>query len=146
MSKQKRQQMVPSKLICPDCGAIFVIQRRMGEQRKLGHTKHLYCFICKETRGFLEIQDRDESIIFWEEYHQSFDEEFPIFFLCRHKRICGAGSGLHYLDSPSAIDRRVSSYGPTYYYPGTEWKTPGISLESTCWTILFFPEKKWLSS
>ena len=57
MSKQKRQQMVPSKLICPDCGAIFVIQRRMGEQRKLGHTKHLYCFKCKETRGFLEIQD-----------------------------------------------------------------------------------------
>lgn len=48
-----------TELICPNCGEIVSIQRKIGNQKKEGHIKDLYCPVCKKTRKFIEIVDRD---------------------------------------------------------------------------------------
>lgn len=48
---------IATQLKCPQCGNIAPIQRKRGKQREKGHTKHMYCYKCKEITGHIEIKD-----------------------------------------------------------------------------------------
>jgi len=50
---------VQVRLQCPKCGEIITIWRRTGKQKKVGHIKDLYCYVCKEVTKQVEIYDYD---------------------------------------------------------------------------------------
>ena len=68
MSRNKRQLMVETKFVCPDCGTIISIPRKKGDQHPTGHIKHMHCYKCKETTGFVEIKQFDRNVAFWTNY------------------------------------------------------------------------------
>lgn len=49
----------------------MALYRKRAEQRKLGHVKHMYCPICKETKAFTETKDWDRNVVFWEDYQNA---------------------------------------------------------------------------
>ena len=68
---------VRTDLICPECGNIFTIQRRIGNQKKLYHRKWLYCPICQKDTNHIEVKDLDiliEKIARKEEKTRTEDE------------------------------------------------------------------------
>lgn len=48
---------VNTNLICPDCGNVFPIQRKIFKQKKNFHLKKMYCPMCCETKNHIEIKD-----------------------------------------------------------------------------------------
>lgn len=44
-----------SKLLCPICRTYVTIQRNQARQKREGHYKKLYCYVCKETHNFIEL-------------------------------------------------------------------------------------------
>lgn len=63
--------MESSKLLCEQCGTEMLIPRKRGQRRERGHIKHMYCYNCEEVTPFVEGIAKDESIAFWEEWHES---------------------------------------------------------------------------
>lgn len=63
-------KMETSKLICGECGAEMLIPRKRGQRREQGHIKHMYCYKCKEVRGFIEGVHTDKKVAFWEQWQQ----------------------------------------------------------------------------
>ena len=54
----KRSKRFYSSLICPTCGLVMTIPRRASRKRKEGHIKTMYCGICKDTRDFIETNNK----------------------------------------------------------------------------------------
>lgn len=43
-----------STLICSTCGLKMTIPRPVGQKRKEGHIKTMYCAMCKDKKDFIE--------------------------------------------------------------------------------------------
>ena len=46
---------IETRLLCPICKTYTTIQRKQSKQRKEGHYKKLYCYVCKSTHNFIEL-------------------------------------------------------------------------------------------
>lgn len=44
-----------TRLLCPKCRTYTTIFRKKNKLKKDGHYKYLYCYICKETHNFIEL-------------------------------------------------------------------------------------------
>lgn len=53
--------MLKRELVCKKCGTIQEIWSY--RRREKGHIKHLWCFICKETLPFLELDNYEKKYI-----------------------------------------------------------------------------------
>ena len=62
MSKNIR--IVPTQLVCMNCGNVEVIQRRIGRLKKIGHIKHFYCSKCCLIEPHYEVREVNSFI--WE--------------------------------------------------------------------------------
>lgn len=51
----KRAIMIQTRLVCPKCGNIQIIFRKIVRRKKYGHIKDLWCFKCKEVTKHIEI-------------------------------------------------------------------------------------------
>ena len=74
---------VRTELVCPQCGNITTIQRKIGKAKKVGHIKDLYCFVCKEVTKQFEINDLTKVLLTYNEQNQ---EEEAIHKLILEKR------------------------------------------------------------
>ena len=54
-----KHKYVYSTMICKKCLSTFPIPRGLGSQREKGHTKTMYCPMCKEEADFCEIRYKD---------------------------------------------------------------------------------------
>ena len=54
MSGGSHSKKYQAELVCPECGNVAFIWRRMGKSKKSGHTKHMWCPVCQETTGHIE--------------------------------------------------------------------------------------------
>lgn len=61
-------KMETSKLICEECGGSMLIPRKRGQRREQGHIKHMYCYKCKKTTGFIEGVYKDDNVSFWDNW------------------------------------------------------------------------------
>jgi len=52
-------KVVPTDLICPDCGNVFTIMRKESKQKKEFHRKWLYCPKCHKKSNHIEVRDLD---------------------------------------------------------------------------------------
>ena len=52
-----KYKTVQTILICPICENKVTIFRRVAKQKKFGHRKWLYCYICKKQTNHFEIKD-----------------------------------------------------------------------------------------
>lgn len=50
-------------LQCPQCFTITYIQRKQGNQKKAGHLKKLYCYVCNDFVNQVEIRNPEEFYI-----------------------------------------------------------------------------------
>ena len=50
-----RKNTTPARLECPECGYVAEIRRKSSKLKKAGHVKHMWCPVCEEVRGFVEI-------------------------------------------------------------------------------------------
>ena len=50
-----KKAIVKTRLLCPVCKNYTTIIRKKCKQKKDGHHKKLYCYICKETHNFIEL-------------------------------------------------------------------------------------------
>lgn len=57
MNGMGRTKAVQTILQCPVCQNKVHIWRKVSRQKQPGHIKHMYCFYCKETRGFVELKN-----------------------------------------------------------------------------------------
>lgn len=48
---------VPKRMICIHCGLVVTIHRRANRNRKDGHSKHLWCAVCKKKVKHTELAD-----------------------------------------------------------------------------------------
>jgi len=55
---------IPVRLLCPICKTYTTIQRKKSRLKSEGHYKKLYCYVCKETHNFIELNNTytDEEI------------------------------------------------------------------------------------
>lgn len=67
----KNQKVITSTLHCSVCNNKMVIPRKRGYLREEGHTKHMYCFKCKEETAFIESYHTDSKLSFWEQWQES---------------------------------------------------------------------------
>ena len=51
----KRATMIQTRLVCPKCGNIQIIFRKVVRRKKYGHIKDLWCFRCKKVTKHFEI-------------------------------------------------------------------------------------------
>jgi len=54
MSGGSHSKKYQAELVCPECGNVAFIWRRMGKSKKSGHTKHMWCPVCQEITGHIE--------------------------------------------------------------------------------------------
>lgn len=40
---------------CPDCGTAVTAYKKSSRRTAQGHTKHMYCWKCKDTKGFVQL-------------------------------------------------------------------------------------------
>lgn len=74
---------VMSNFYCTKCGKKGIpIQRKMGQERKSGHLKNLYCLYCGMETNHVEIKDNDNNYTY-----QNFQEEFKAGRFKKGKRI-----------------------------------------------------------
>ena len=52
----RARKIIETFLECEICGNKTSIQRRMANQKKKGHIKHLYCYKCKERTPHIELK------------------------------------------------------------------------------------------
>jgi len=55
-----RRKTYQTLLRCNDCGNLFPIHRRKGRTRGYGHTKHLYCYRCRQVTAHTDLGVRPE--------------------------------------------------------------------------------------
>ncbi len=55
----RKQKTTSSELVCSDCGAIFTIARKKGQQREKYHKKTLYCYYCNKVTIHIEVKNLD---------------------------------------------------------------------------------------
>jgi hypothetical protein len=48
---------VHKRLVCPICGNVSYVVRMRGRNRKAGHVKHLWCYVCQERIGYIETDE-----------------------------------------------------------------------------------------
>lgn len=53
---------IQTKMVCPECGNVFPIMRKMNKQKKLFHRKWLYCPKCQKTTNHIEGKDLDKLL------------------------------------------------------------------------------------
>lgn len=58
----KKCKTIETKLICPKCGTVVSIRRKMSKQKAFGHLKKLYCYKCRERVNFFEIGSNIELL------------------------------------------------------------------------------------
>ena len=51
-----------TQLVCPECGTIFPMMRKVGKQKDVSHRKWLYCYVCKKETNHVEGRDLDSII------------------------------------------------------------------------------------
>jgi len=56
------KKTVATSLICPDCGNIFPIMRKVNKQKSLFHRKYLYCPMCKKVTNHIEAKDLEKLL------------------------------------------------------------------------------------
>ena len=74
---------VRTELVCPQCGNITTIQRKINRTKKVGHIKDLYCFVCREVTKQFEINDVSKFLL---TYNEQNHEEKTIRKLILEKR------------------------------------------------------------
>jgi len=77
---------IQTNLLCPECGNIFPIQRRVSKQKKALHKKWLYCPICNKEINHIEIRDIDiilDKILEKEEKQRTEDEQKVLKYIKR---------------------------------------------------------------
>lgn len=47
---------IKTQLLCPRCRTITPIFRKEAKQRKEGHYKNFYCYVCKSTHNHIELK------------------------------------------------------------------------------------------
>ena len=40
---------------CPDCGTVVTAYKKSSRRTVQGHTKHMYCWKCKDMKGFIQL-------------------------------------------------------------------------------------------
>lgn len=55
MASGSYTKATPTDLLCDVCGNKTTIFRKKSKQKKQGHTKHMWCYKCKETTAHTEI-------------------------------------------------------------------------------------------
>lgn len=60
----RTKKNIATRLLCPICRTYTTIQRNAARKKKEGHYKKLYCYVCKETHNFIELNNNytDEEI------------------------------------------------------------------------------------
>lgn len=61
---------VGTELECTQCGNVAPIQRKKGKQREKGHTKHMYCWKCKDTTAHTEVKEDAFLPDWWKEVNE----------------------------------------------------------------------------
>ena len=61
---------VRTELVCPKCGNITTIQRKINKAKKVGHIKDLYCYVCQEITKHFEINDVTKFLLTYNEQNQ----------------------------------------------------------------------------
>lgn len=54
---------IETAIQCPQCGTITYIHRRMAKQKKVGHLKKLYCYVCQEEVNQVEVKEPTQFYI-----------------------------------------------------------------------------------
>lgn len=54
MRMLSKGRMAPSLLTCDRCGAEFTVWRSLGRLRPHGHTKHVWCHVCRDVTAHTE--------------------------------------------------------------------------------------------
>lgn len=50
-------KFVSTDLVCPECGNVTTIQRKMSKEKQEGHIKDLYCYKCQKLTKQYEVKD-----------------------------------------------------------------------------------------
>lgn len=60
----RAKKNIETRLLCPVCRTYTTIRRNAARRKKEGHYKKLYCYVCKDTHNFIELNDNytDEEI------------------------------------------------------------------------------------
>ena len=69
MCSMGKQKTVKATLICPVCESPMYIARKVAKKKKVGHVKHMNCYKCQCTRGFIEKQP-DSAVDFWNDWQK----------------------------------------------------------------------------
>ena len=48
-----------TNLICPECGNVFQIMRKISKPKEKFHRKKVYCYICQKETNHIEVRDLD---------------------------------------------------------------------------------------
>lgn len=49
------RSLVAKEIMCLDCETVQIIHRLKGRNRKRGHIKHIWCFVCKGRKPHQEL-------------------------------------------------------------------------------------------
>jgi len=52
-------KVVQTSLICPECGNVFKIWRKIHKQKELFHKKRLFCVFCNKEVNHIELKNID---------------------------------------------------------------------------------------
>lgn len=66
----RKQMTVKSKLICEECGNVFIIPRPRAKKREEGHIKHMNCPKCQKVTAHIE-SNRDKQEDFWDNWQNN---------------------------------------------------------------------------
>ena len=75
------KKTIRTDLLCPECGNVFPIQRRVNRQKKTLHRKWLYCPMCQKTTNHIEINNIEKllDIIIEKEEAERTEEEQKVY-------------------------------------------------------------------
>ena len=54
-----KRKTTNSTFICSNCNAYIPLPRLIKRQKEREHIKHIWCYKCKEVRGFIEYRECD---------------------------------------------------------------------------------------
>ena len=52
-----KTKVVERFFVCPVCGLQWIAHKKPWRMTGVGHIKHMYCFVCREIRGFIQISE-----------------------------------------------------------------------------------------
>lgn len=61
-ARHRTRMMVLKELGCEACGHIFLIPRRGMRNKKAGHRKKLWCFVCRKRTTHVELHNEGTKI------------------------------------------------------------------------------------